>query len=251
MRFCTETLSAAMRARRHRAGRGEPVADLEALDGFGDVVVERARRLVVGEVAGDDQALAQQIVIGAGYAEREFRVRGNRRPAAAHGDVGIAERGLLDSLRGAFVEGRLMRQRKRLGRTRFGGRARRLRRAPWPELRPPALPARRPRRGLRRTRGCAAINVAMAAIAVLFIRSCPGKRRDGAGWQELGEIEWRKREEERSRSALAHESCVPIKRPHTLLHRRKSELDLWRPLICRRAARVVRNAQPKTRRETP
>ena len=161
---------------------------------------------------GDDQALAQQVVVGAGCADREFRVRGNCRPAAAHRDVGIAERGLLDSLRGAFVEGRFMRQRQRLGRARFGGRVCRL-----------------SRRGLGRGRcrglcycragavcakaGLAAISVAMAAIAVFFIRSCPGKRRDGAEWQELREIGWRKREDERSRPAIVHESCVPIKCP--------------------------------------
>ena len=58
-----------MRARRHRAGRRQAMAHLETLHGFRDVLVERAGRLVGGEVAADDQALAQQIVIGAGGAD--------------------------------------------------------------------------------------------------------------------------------------------------------------------------------------
>ena len=51
MRFCTETLSAAsVRGVTVPVG-GEAVAHLEALDGFGDVVVVRAGCLVGGKVA--------------------------------------------------------------------------------------------------------------------------------------------------------------------------------------------------------
>ena len=42
MRFCTETLSAAIVRGVTVPGGGEPVAHLEALNGFRDVVVERA-----------------------------------------------------------------------------------------------------------------------------------------------------------------------------------------------------------------
>jgi len=37
--------------------------------------------------------------------------------------------------------------------------------------------------------GPTAIKVAIAAIAVRFIRSCPGKRRDGAGWQNREKLD--------------------------------------------------------------
>ena len=39
------------------------MAGLEAHHGFGDRLVERAGGLVGGEIAGDDQALAQQVVV--------------------------------------------------------------------------------------------------------------------------------------------------------------------------------------------
>ena len=58
-------------------------------------------------------------------ADGELCIGRNGRPAAAHRDVGIAERGLPDPLRRAFVIGGLMRQRQRSGRARFrrgGGR---------------------------------------------------------------------------------------------------------------------------------
>ena len=85
------------------------MADLEALHRFRDSVVKRPGTLVGGEIAGDDQALAQQLVVRSLRADREFCVGGDRRPSAAHRQIRIAQRRFLDPLRGAFVEGRLMR----------------------------------------------------------------------------------------------------------------------------------------------
>ena len=51
------------RPRRHRSGRRQAMARLEALDGFGERVVVGAGRLVGGKIAAHDQALAQQIVM--------------------------------------------------------------------------------------------------------------------------------------------------------------------------------------------
>ena len=89
------------------------MAHLEALDGLGEGIVIGAGRLVGGEIAADDQALAQQIVMGALCAQNEFGVGRDRRPSAAHRDVGVTQRGLADSLRAALVIGRLMRERQR------------------------------------------------------------------------------------------------------------------------------------------
>ena len=104
------------RPRRHGAGGGKAVARLESFYRFRERVVVGACGFVAGKVLGDDQALAQQVVMRALYAGREFSLGRNHRPAAAHRDVGIAQRGFLDPLRGAFVEGRLMRQRQCCGR---------------------------------------------------------------------------------------------------------------------------------------
>ena len=116
MRFCTGTFIAAIVRGVIVAGRCEAVAGLEAFHGVGEILVEGAARLVGGKIAGDDQPLAQEIVIGALGAEREFGVCRDRRPAAAHGEIGIAQRRILDALGGSFVIGRLMRQRERRGR---------------------------------------------------------------------------------------------------------------------------------------
>ena len=101
------------RSRRYGAGRREAVAVLETHHGLGDFLVEQPGRPLGGEIAGDDQALAQQIVVRPRRTHGEFGVGGNCRPAAAHRNVGIAQRGFLDSFGGAFVEGRFMRQRQR------------------------------------------------------------------------------------------------------------------------------------------
>ncbi len=95
---------------------------LEALDGLGKRVVERTRALLGGEILGDDQAKAQQIVMGAGHADCELGVRRDDRPAAAYGEIGIAQRRLPDPLSRALIESRLVRQRKRLRRTLLGRR---------------------------------------------------------------------------------------------------------------------------------
>ena len=60
-------------------------------------------------------------------AERKFGIGRNRRPSAAYRNIAIAQRGLPDPLRGAFVVGRLMRERECRGGTRFGGGCRRCR----------------------------------------------------------------------------------------------------------------------------
>ena len=101
------------RPRRHGAGRCEAVAQLEALDCVGERVVIGARGLVGGEIGADDQALSQQLVMGTLHAQCDFGVGGDRRPAAAHRDVRIAQRGFADTLRASFVVGRLMRERER------------------------------------------------------------------------------------------------------------------------------------------
>lgn len=105
------------RARRHRAGRRQPMTGLEAFHGISRILVEGAARLVGGEIPGEDQPLAQQIVIGALDAEGELGVRGNARPAATHGKIGIAQGSVLDPLRAALVIGRLVRHRECRGRT--------------------------------------------------------------------------------------------------------------------------------------
>ena len=65
-------------ARRHRAGGREAVAHLEALDALGDNIVVRSGSLVGDQIAADQQALAQQIVMRSRRAEGEFGLRGNR-----------------------------------------------------------------------------------------------------------------------------------------------------------------------------
>ena len=84
------------------------MAHLEALDRLGDNLVKRSRCLVEGEIVAQHQTLAQQIIMGAGCDKREFGVRRDHRPAAAHRQIRIAQRGLADALRGAFIEGRLV-----------------------------------------------------------------------------------------------------------------------------------------------
>src|SRR5581483_965457 len=102
--------------------RSQSMPCLEALDGLGKRVVERTRALLGGEILGHDQAKAQQIVMGAGHADCEPGVRRDGRPAAAYGEIGIAQRRLLDALGRALIESRLVRQRKRLRRTLLGRR---------------------------------------------------------------------------------------------------------------------------------
>src|SRR6516225_4847094 len=106
IRFCTETLSAAS-----VLGVTVAVAHLKALDGLGEDLVERSGCLVGSQIVARDQTLAQQIVVRAGHADREFGVGGDQRPAATDRDVGIAQRRLPDALCGTFVEGRFVRQR--------------------------------------------------------------------------------------------------------------------------------------------
>jgi hypothetical protein len=85
------------------------MAHLEALDRLGDTLVKRSRCLVGSKIVAEHQTLAQQIIVRAGGAEREFGFRRDHRPAAADRQIRIAQRGLLDPLCGAFVEGRLVR----------------------------------------------------------------------------------------------------------------------------------------------
>ena len=96
-------------ARRHRAGGRKAMAQLETLDAFGENIVVRAGCLVGNEIAADQQTLAQQIVMRSRRAEHEFGLGGNHWPAAAHRDIGIAQRRFPDPLRGALVVGRLVR----------------------------------------------------------------------------------------------------------------------------------------------
>ena len=58
---------------------------------------------------------------GPATPDGECGIGRKHRPAAAHRQIGITQRGLLEALRGAFVEGRFMRQRQRRRRARFGG----------------------------------------------------------------------------------------------------------------------------------
>ena len=116
--------------RADRAGGIEPVAQLEMLDALDHGrVVGVAGFLVGGHVVGDDEALAQQRDVGAAGARRELGVGRQRRPAAAHLDIGIAQQRFLDALEGALVEYRVRRQRQLRGRARFR-RTRRLARRP-------------------------------------------------------------------------------------------------------------------------
>ena len=188
IRFCTGTLSAAsvrgvtvpVGARPWRAWKRLTASATTSSIGAG--------RLVGGEVAGDDQALAQQIVIRPRHADREFGVGRDRRPAAAHREIRIAQRGFLDPLRGAFVEGRLMRQRQRRRRARFrrrGGDGRLGRRGVRGGRRAAGLagaaaaPAA-PVAALWPKAGPAASIVATATIVILRMSDVPGMRRDGA-----------------------------------------------------------------------
>ncbi len=161
------------------------MADLEALHGFGDNVVERPGGLVGGKIAGDDQTLAQQIVVRPRHADSEFGVGRDRRPSAAHRQIRIAQRRFLDPLRGAFVEGRLVRQRQRRRRARFGRRCRRglwscnVRRIGAPPV--SAEPAR-PDLALWPNAGAVASIVAMAAIVILRMFDALGKRRVALTW---------------------------------------------------------------------
>src|SRR5436190_22451489 len=101
------------------------MAGLEALDALDHGVVMRPGVLVAGDVAAHQQPLAQEIVMRALLAEGEFGVCGNGWPAAAHGDVGIAEGCFPDPLRGAFVISWLMRQSERGGGALLRRRSRR------------------------------------------------------------------------------------------------------------------------------
>jgi hypothetical protein len=106
--------------RTDRAGGIEPVAQLEMLDAFDHArVIGFAGFLIDGHVVGDDKALAQQRDVRAAGARLEFCVGRQRRPAAAHLDIGIEQQRLLDALEGAFVEYRVRRQRQLRGRARF------------------------------------------------------------------------------------------------------------------------------------
>ena len=96
------------RARRHRSRRRESVAHLETLYGLGEYVVERSARFIGSEITADQKTLAQQIVIRPSHANCEFRIGRDHRPSAAHRHIRIAQRRLLDPLRSAFVEGRLV-----------------------------------------------------------------------------------------------------------------------------------------------
>ena len=111
------------RARRHRSRRQRGHGALEAFHASTTVSSCGPVGLVVGKVAAHQQPLAQEIVVRSLRAEREFCLGRDRRPAAAHRDVGIAQRSLPDPLCGALVKGRLMRQRQRGGRTRLRRRS--------------------------------------------------------------------------------------------------------------------------------
>ena len=108
------------RPRRHRARRRQAMPRLEALQRL-DHGRRQARRLPCRRQGrrSSISRLRRRSSCCPCDADREFCVGRDGRPAAAHRDVGIAERGLLDPLRRAFVKGRLMRQRQRCGRTRF------------------------------------------------------------------------------------------------------------------------------------
>ena len=160
MRFCTGTfIAASVRGVIVPVG-ARPWRAWKRFTRVGEILVEGAARLVGGKVAGDDQPLAQEIVIGALHAEREFGVCRDRRPAAAHREIGIAQRRVLDALGGAFVIGRLMRQRERRGRAALGASkrspARRFsvrRRGPDWRWSAPCRAGRRPGPGLARGLG--------------------------------------------------------------------------------------------------
>ena len=99
-------------ARGHGSRNREAVTHLEALDGLGDHVVMRSAGFVRGKIAAEQQAQAQQIVMRPLCARHEFGIAGDRRPAAAHRNIRITQRRFPDSLRGAVVIGRLVRQRQ-------------------------------------------------------------------------------------------------------------------------------------------
>ena len=108
------------------AGRVKPVAQLEALDALDDgSVIDVARLLVCRHVAADDEMAAQQRDLGTAHARRKLGVGRQRRPAAAHLDIRIAEQRFLDAQISALVEHRVRRQRQRRGRAHFRRRSRR------------------------------------------------------------------------------------------------------------------------------
>ena len=100
------------RTRGHGSRWREAVARLETLHALGDNVVVRTG-FIGGEIAADQETLAQQIVLRSLHAESEFGIGGNHRPSAAYRKIRITQCGFLDPLRGSLVEGRLMRQRQR------------------------------------------------------------------------------------------------------------------------------------------
>ena len=112
------------RARGHGAGSGEAMAHLEMPDRLG----QRRHRTdpMPCRRRGPRSTIRRRrsrSSLGPGTPSANLASAGNRRPAAADREIRIAQRGFLDPLRRAFVEGRLMRQRECGSRTRFRGRS--------------------------------------------------------------------------------------------------------------------------------
>ena len=123
------------RPRVDAAGGLKPVTQLEPLDGVDDGgVVSFALLLLRCEIVGDHEMPAQQCDSGPGRLRAKLYVRGQRRPAAAHLNGGIAQQRFFDALISAVVENRIGGKRQRRCRTclgcgrRPGGCARLLRR---------------------------------------------------------------------------------------------------------------------------
>jgi hypothetical protein len=104
-------------ARGHGARWCEAVARLETHHALGDNFVKCAGRLVGGKIAADQKPSPQQVVMRPLHPNREFGVGRNRRPSAAYREIGITQRRIPGALRGAFVEGRFVRQRQSRRRT--------------------------------------------------------------------------------------------------------------------------------------
>ncbi len=106
--------------RADRSAGVEPMAQLKFLDARDDDrVVAVARLRARGHIIGDDKALAQQRDVRAARAGRKLGVGRQRRPAAAHLNVRIAEQCLLDAQIGAVVKDGVRRQSEFRSRTRF------------------------------------------------------------------------------------------------------------------------------------
>ena len=200
IRFCTGTLSAArvrgvtvpVGARPWRAWKR--ITPSATTSSYG------AGRLVGGEIAADQiRRLRSRSSCGPCDARCEFGVGGNRRPSAAHREIRITQRRFPDPLRGAFVEGRFMRQRQRRRRARFGGRCGgRLGGLRAHGLAPAGAACRLGRSGAgagasacrcsRPNAGAVASIVAMATIVILRMVRCPCRMRPNGADVRSNEI---------------------------------------------------------------